>query len=160
MFCDKVTFYLCSSVNFHNRYILYAAANSHANETSLKSPSVNCKALVSLVFGIKLTVIDEWYTIMFPYLTDRTEDYFLRYPIPFCYCCSQCPGWTLAWAMDRMRKWFSWPLRSSDLSMWDFWFWDVSNRLYQNSRAKTLQQLKERLLKILNNVTLHVINCS
>ena len=58
-FSNEATFHLNGSVNSHNRFI-YATSNPYATcEKPLKSSAVTCWAMVSPVFGIKFTIIDE-----------------------------------------------------------------------------------------------------
>ena len=167
-FSDEATFHLNGCVNKHNRFV-YAKENPHLfiEDKMLRSPAITCWAMVSPDLGVTFKLLDstmnsERYhdilqTIVFPILTQRRN----RTKV---YQQDGAPPHFATIVRNSLdcylnNRWIGrggpimWPPRSPDLSVPDFWLWgQIRDSLYKAPRPKSLQDLKSRLIHLLESM--------
>lgn len=166
-FSDEATFHVNGRVNRHNQFI-YAHDNPHATEEHfMKSVGITCWAMVSPIHGISYEIIEGtmnsaiYHRILLekviPLLTQERNQRELYQqdgaPPHFALLVRNSLDTHL------QNRWIGrsgpvpWPPRSPDLSVNDSWLWGhIRNNLYKSPRPRTIQELHEKLVHLLENI--------
>ena len=175
IFSDEATLHLSGCINHHNNFY-YSEINEHRTvATLMKSPAITAWVMIPHDGRLRFRILFE--TMNSERYCDVLKDIVIpnlqsnRYRLHYF----QQDGASVHFALtvrellnrELCGRWIgragpiSWPPRSPDLSINDFFLWSyVRDNVYKNPKARTLNELADRVEACLNSISPQTIkNC-